>query len=122
MSTPEYLPYLETLRRLPDDVVLDMATREFDMVWGHLCLCGWAMRAALSRANGKAPDEFGAVDVGSPVHGLVEKFGGTVAEWSAIYWGVTPVMESTYYDDPLSGHIMDIELAFVYRVEEACGR
>ena len=36
-------------KSLPDDVVLDMATREFEMEDSQQCVCGWAFRAGMEK-------------------------------------------------------------------------
>lgn len=119
-----YRKYLQTLRRLPDEVVLDMATREFTMSRADFCLCGWAMRAALSQANGKTPEEFD--DFGFPSD-MAERFGGTEDEWRAIYLGVTPQWSDLivggleWAENQLRGKLATIEEAFVHRVIEAAG-
>jgi hypothetical protein len=105
-------PYLKTLRRLPDDVVLDMATREFEMGLGDTCVCGWALRAGLSLANGETPDEvqlFGGPSLRDTAvtEDLAKEFGGQRGEWEDIWDGVC------------MGDLPDIELAFAIRLDEA---
>ena|SRR6185503_3398691 len=100
------MSYLTTLRRIPDDVILSMATREFQMYDPPSCICGWAMREDLLAATGSQ----GGGHSG-PVR-CAARFGGTEQEWGAIFGGVT----DTY------GVLPRIEMAFVRRVDEAVQR
>lgn len=102
----EVLSFLQTLRRLPDDVVLDMATREFQMGEPDTCVCGWAIRHALARRLDVAPEDVNGDTVS--VHSEEKLYGGTWQEWYSIFQGVCGDV-----DLPL------IELAFVIRVDEA---
>jgi len=86
IQDPDVRSYFNTLLLLPDDVVLDLATREFNMQHMSSCLCGWSMRAGLSRINGQTPDE---IRCGSHAYAMVRQFGGTIWEWSGIFFGVT---------------------------------
>ncbi len=103
-------------RSIPDDVILDMATREFNMWNPNSCVCGWAMRAGLDKLTDAG---FGPVArniesrnmlwCGSPQSdkACCEMFNGaTRAEWFEVYNGVT-------YDLPI------VEEAFVERLNEA---
>lgn len=112
-----YLPYLTTLRRIPDEVILDMATREFQMFSARSCVCGWALRGGLSLLNGKTPDEF---DVNGNPAAMAARFGGTDEEWRAIFIGVTAGCGTPGCGVcRAAGKLPDIELAFVHRVAEA---
>lgn len=113
MKHQDWYPYLKTLRRLPDEVVLDMATREFDMDAYDHCLCGWAIRGALSYMDGCTPEEVDSDVVagqgnGSVPRGLAERYGGEVEAWKTIFVGVQ------------GARLPTIERAFVERVAEAC--
>lgn len=113
MQKREYLPYLKTLRRIPDDIILSMATRNFDMLVPNVCLCGWAWREALDHAS---KEKRAALTVGDDTamrfdsvwcytdNGCRKAFGGTSAEWSSIYGDA---------DMPV------VETAFTVRLEEA---
>lgn len=70
--------YLKTLKKIPDDIVLSMATREFNMVNPCTCICGWALREAIMQ-NGEEDDICGVI-------GAVSRFGGTYQEWSKLSW------------------------------------
>lgn len=94
--------YLETLRRVPDDVILSVATREFDMPNPRTCLCAWLVREQLAQQHDTAADD----EVGWAIDEKV-LFGGTSSEWAEIYVGV------------LDRRLPAIELAFVDRVAEA---
>lgn len=107
--------YLKTLRRLPDDVVLDLATRELELFSPSRCVCGWAVRLGLAQAAGvPAKDELdtfeyhGMLPVCGTVASMVELYGGTIDEWADIFSGVTEEREMPV-----------IELALVKRVLEA---
>lgn len=111
MST--YQQYLKTLRRVPDDEILSVATREMEMTDGKTCLCGWVIREHIARITGQAPEDVypynDAADFGeawSPDERCAEFFGGSRAEWNALYEGV--------YKEPAPL----IERAFVERVLE----
>lgn len=100
---------LRTLRRIPDDVVLAMATVKYTMGEGACCVVGWAVRQDLLAATGE--DDawmFGAIPR------AVERFGGTYDEWNDIFSGVC-------YDETRKAHMSlpEIELAFVQRIDEA---
>lgn len=107
--------YLKTLRRIPNDVMLAVGTREFAMGEGDSCLCGWAIREKVAECRELADaGTLHVADVGvmgsnfREIEKCVELFGGRYADWEAIYWGV--VRSSTV---PL------IEEAFTLRVMEA---
>lgn len=85
--------FLRTLRRIPDDVVLAVATRDLDLNNPQQCLCGWAIREQLAAMNGVAAEEKIAGVGGVIVDRLVPEqaaalFGGTSKEWTALYLGV----------------------------------
>lgn len=40
--------YLNLFELIPDDIMLKLATRQFDMAKGNLCVCGWAVREGIS--------------------------------------------------------------------------
>lgn len=106
--------YLKTLRRIPDDVVLAVATRDLDLENPQRCLCGWVIREQLAAMNGVAAEkkkagipssEWGDFDV---VEHAVELFGGTYKAWDDIFIGVVR-----------DWHAPLIEEAFTLRVMEA---
>lgn len=105
-----YLPYLKTLRRIPKDVILSMATREMDMSFGESCLCGWAVKEAF--ANGLSAEEIDpyappGVSWDSPANHCVYRFGGDYSEWHNLYRDAEQRIEI-------------VEDAFVRRVAECC--
>lgn len=119
-------PYLATLRRIPAPIRLAMATREFTMESGDLCLVGWAIRESLAYANGKTAEEHQVREAMVPIPcqcgepgctwAIPESypaisarlFGGSREEWEDIYTGVTQ-----------KGKLPAIEREFVTAVLEA---
>lgn len=117
----DYKDYLKTLRRVPDEIILSVATRNLKLAEGASCLCGWAVREAIARIRQT-----------DPVHVFFESgngdrcatlFGGTEDEWQAIYHGVAD--DPQCYDwttgryVPNEGcRLPEIERAFVERVLE----
>lgn len=116
--------YLATLRRIPDEVILNMATRPFkmDVGWGSAyddrthtfqpcgCVVGWALR--LMDEDVKFMPHF---DI---IISAVDLFGGWYEEWASLYFGVigrTEVPGQKEY----AGRLKSIERAFAMRVEEA---
>lgn len=101
--------YLKTLRRIPDDIVLSMATREIVPQDSEMCICGWALREALAPSH-----DIDAVDVDVFFHvktkSCARRFGGDLEEWEDLFWNI-----SNPGDMPL------VESAFVTRVMEAAG-
>lgn len=103
--------YLKTLRRIPDDIVLSMATRGIDVNNGNVCICGWAIREAVGRAAGRDAADTPVADILSIRRDLARRFGGTEQEWDNLYFDVG------YY----GGKVSVVEAAFVTRVMEAAG-
>lgn len=105
--------YLSTLRRLSDDAVLELATREFSMFNPQRCICGWALRQDMAKAASNGT-RYTAEDIllnPSEVNinlQLAVLHGGTPEEWADIFSGVTDNYRYPY-----------IELAFVLRLDEA---
>jgi hypothetical protein len=108
IQDPKVRAYFNTLLLLPDDVVLDLATREFHMHNPYSCLCGWAIRVGMSRLTGKTPEE--AILLFGWSHDMSRQFGGTYSEWHAIFVGVTNWQRR-----------QQIELAFAERLNVALG-
>ena len=106
--------YLQTLRRVPDDIILSVATRDVELDSFSDCVCGWVYREMRARA---ANTDAEVESVGSGLfstptritEGLAAKFGGVEEEWADIFWGV-------------EWHASEIELAFTDRVLEAVER
>ena len=105
----DYLPYLKTLRRIPDDIVLAIASREIDVNNRDTCICGWALRENIARSLDKAADDVENPSWSTSV-ACADAFGGYVDEWSDVFLGVM--------DTPT---VSLIEAAFVERVLEAVG-
>jgi len=122
--------YRNLFDRLPDEIVLDMATRDLDMESHNACVCGWALRLALQ--NGAAAEDItltDSLDWNRPIHpfvvehagpdvrwhacavpaALAVKVGGSPEEWQELFAGVLEAAEM-----PL------IELAFVDCVATLC--
>lgn len=101
MTDRAYLSYLRTLRRVPKPIILSMATREMHMQLGDMCLCGWAIKEAF--ANGLRAEEVDPYHPetlwDSPYLHCRKRFGGTYAEWLALYNDAirnTPVVEEAF--------------------------
>ena len=112
--TPEARPYLDTLRRIPADVRLSMATRELHVSSRSSCVCGWAIREAVARTTerdaGDVPRDDPAVPVDFSSASTMKKlYGGSYEEWDDIYWLSTDYSASSSY----------IEEAFLIAVAEA---
>lgn len=102
----DYLPYLDTLRLVPDDIILSMATRPISLDDAYECVCGWAAREIVARDR-----NLDAADQGTRkcyVIGVLEdRLGGENHEWSRINGaGYGPTEKA-------------LERAFVERVLEA---
>lgn len=133
MTRANWFLYLKTLRRIPDEIILDMGTRAFDMKEPTTCVCGWALRIAIAPILGRTaemidPEWDGSRHTTIPVPDsrLIEdgvtlrcgKFWGGVEEWEAVFNGVLPFDG----ENPYSGHLPEIERAFVERLDEAVRR
>lgn len=102
-------PYLKTLRRVPDDIILSVATRRIVPISPEACICGWVLRESLARmANTDAAhvDPY-ANSNASVVSGCTEQFGGEWQDWDNIFCGIGTRRAGE-----------DIEFAFVDRVLE----
>jgi hypothetical protein len=96
---------LATLRRIPDAIILDMATRRIDLFFSRSCICGWAMQATFN-----APTDYDAwylthaLSVRSRDEyflRLVETYGGTPKQWYTLYRGImdkTAIVEAAFMD------------------------
>lgn len=96
--------YLKTLRRIPDDIVLSMATREINPYDNATCVCGWAIREAIARTVGAD-----AANVTAPMFAdarCAERFGGSDDEWFHLF-------DNIQYEPEV------VESAFARRVMEA---
>lgn len=100
--------YYNTLKRIPADIRLRMATREFNMNYRHSCVCGWAIRESIASTlpNTDAAGVFPFFNISLPLS-CATTFGGNVISWNEIFLGV------------VNGNYNDIELAFTYALEDA---
>lgn len=109
MST--YRQYLDTLRRVPDDIILSVATREMDMGDGETCLCGWFVKEQVGRILNVDPADVDPYDDApdatafAPNDKAWQLFGGDDLDWYRLY-------NNAAWDT-------DVERAFVARVLEA---
>lgn len=104
--------YHATLRRVPDDIILAVGSREIDMGDGNTCVCGWVIREHIARLTAAAPESIDAYanygTDGNPRRKCTDAFGGTDEEWSRVY--LAP-----------SWKIADLEIALAQRIKEASG-
>jgi len=114
--------YYELLKRVPDDVMLAVATRDLDVDMPPRCVCGWVLREAVARLVGKdagqvrivtavkkALPEYksSGVDDAFVPDACARLYGGEVDAWEGLFWNITG---ADHYA---------IESAFVQRVAEA---
>lgn len=114
-------------RRVPDDIILSVASREFEMGDNASCVCGWIVREAVARLRNVAAE---MVDLSDTImlpngeefylskEGCHMIFGGSRLGWEEIFHGVTGIsdFDPTYEGNPA---VPDIERAFMNRVMEA---
>jgi hypothetical protein len=72
--------YLATLRRIPDDVILSMATRPINLNSAAECVCGWAAREIVARQQNIDAEDAAPFD---PTGVLADTLGDDAADW----WG-----------------------------------
>lgn len=98
---------LNTLRRIPDRIILAVAARDLQLAENASCLCGWVIREHLAEIK-----NIGASRVRMPIDpfwkttqpanvACAEAFGGAKDSWDKIYFGVCnsvdlPIIESAY--------------------------
>lgn len=93
--------FLTTLRLIPDDVILSMATRDIDLPDAWMCVCGWAAREVVARQRNVDAAEVGGVFV-TPL--LANELGGDeYTEWLPInhawcYPGQPEALEEAFVD------------------------
>lgn len=111
--------HLTTLRRLPDDVVLEVAGQDLDLADSNSCLCGWALRGVMAKLQHTAIRKWNvertenyASRHGGVCSALVNKVGGTYQDWHEIFIGVVGKEET----------IAAVEHAWTLRVDEAVER
>jgi hypothetical protein len=82
-------PYYPTLALVPDDVLLETATREFHMGEADRCLVGWLVRAGLARQHGTPAEDVDYWEdpawTGSTPEVAARLFGGTARAWGTIF-------------------------------------
>lgn len=124
MKRSEYASYLRTLRRIPAEIRLSMATREFDMHDADMCITGWAIREALLRAFGtmkRVPgmevDGVKQCDPEASIRAAQTLYGGTREEWARIFWGVDG--KDAQGNVAWTSELPAIETAFTLAVAEA---
>lgn len=101
--------YLETLRRIPDDIVLSMAARPIEPWRFDQCICGWAAREAKARTLNVDATETEAYLADRD---CTAAFGGEPREWADIFGGIVTT----------AGRLDEmVEEAFTLRVMEAAG-
>lgn len=111
IEVPEFVaPYLATLRRIPNEIVLSVGSRDMDMGDPMTCLCGWALREGLANMAKLADAERVSHYIPSvwpssyPSNGVPDKcarlFAGDWLEWNAVFMGVTderaPLIETAF--------------------------
>jgi hypothetical protein len=97
--------FLTTLRRIPDDVILSMATRGIDLPDAWTCVCGWAAREVVARQRNVDAEDVDGIFV---TRVLAQELGGSEdKEWRPIN------IAWCYSDQPDA-----LEEAFVDRVAE----
>lgn len=95
--------YLETLRNVPDDVVVRAAGHTLDLQDPNRCICGWVLREAIATMRDVSVRNVNVLNgKGTVAEQCSRIFGGTAAEWEAIYSGVTnkevaPAIEAAFY-------------------------
>jgi hypothetical protein len=102
----DYQPYLRTLRRIPDDIILSMATRPISVEEAFECVCAWAAQEIVADERNITPKKHMGISITGT---LYDRCGGTPAEWNAINHA------HLYPGEPEL-----LERAFVERVLEAC--
>lgn len=107
------LDYLTTLRRIPDEIILSIATQDLEPDYGSRCICGWAIREVLAIAAGVDAEEVTLDSSDIPVvDRCLAAFGGLSHEWGNLFWDIAASKTA-----PL------VEEAFAQRVlEAACPR
>jgi hypothetical protein len=101
-----YVKHLRTLRRLPKDIVLEIAGREILPSKPSQCLCGWALRIGLAKQLDADPSEMQPfVDFDK----LVALYGGTEQQWHELFWEIGNTDEEI---------AVAVEQAFMQRVME----
>lgn len=133
-------PFRRLLEYVPDDVILEAASRDFEMSDGEKCLAGWVLRGVLARIVDAATE---SVDLGEegetleynedyneniagpvdPPEMLSAFVGGRESTWAKLFNGVMRVEGATnFMGVPYQVTLPVIEYAFARRVAEAVER
>ena len=107
MTTKAYLPYLKTLRLIPRDAILDMATRQFNMTDPTSCVCGWAIREHLALSTGVSVEDASAYSGAGYWANVSEMLGGTTNEWADIFNGVTNRVTLPAIEEAFTRRVME---------------
>lgn len=116
---------LETLRRVPDRIILATMGRDLNLLANNACLCGWFVREKLAEVRNVGASEItdlpayaeNAADAADEQ--CSDLFGGSHNEWEEIFYGVTHDDREDMFGDPRECDADIIERAFVSRVNEA---
>jgi hypothetical protein len=108
------LAFLETMRRIPDDIILTMFC-ELENVQGGMDDC--FLGKLLQTTQDANPHPLGVANWNATIGEAARMFGGTEMEWKNIFWGVT---KKDFYT-PEGGMIAEIEEAFALRLDEIVG-
>jgi hypothetical protein len=109
-------PYYTTLKRIPSEILLSMATRDFKMEHPNTCIVGWALREHFIKYVNpeRRVESVGIVETAphtTQEKRIVELFGGTCHDWNQIFFGVCssyklPLIEEAFVaclDDAVNG-------------------
>ena len=99
---------LETLRRVPDRIILATMGRELEFSSNSSCLCGWVLREKLAEIRNCPASKVSWMSYGGTPEELANHLGGEDKQWAEIFYGVCNPRE-----------LRTIERAFVRRVDEA---
>jgi len=107
---------LKLLRLVPDDIILSIATRDFNMIDGASCLCGWVVRETLARIR-NVPIHTSVMDSIAPESMCCELYGGDRGDWEDVFAGV--MRDETELEwSPNRMNLIDVELALITRLNE----
>ena len=83
-------PYYKLLKRLPKEVILEVAGGDLNLNRHQSCVCGLAYRAALANALKKDMNDPSVKHIDGYVPARCsDQFGGEMDAWSDLYYGVT---------------------------------
>lgn len=96
--------YRRTLDRIPDDIVLSMASREIEPNEGPSCICGWAVRESIARVCGIDASE--APTPSRIIYECWNRFGGTEPEWASVYWHIIGDTTAALVEEAFADRVM----------------